>query len=304
MGTFSEIYLGIEAEARKNAEKNFFLDYKRESYRPIILYGAGGNCEFACFALLDIGGIKPTCICDTNRTGSYKYLEDSYAIITPSQLIENYSDAFVLITTWRYEKEIREQLCKMGVMDSQIYFLRWTKILPEKFKEQYLNEYQWAYEFFLDDISKQKVINRIKLHLLGTPCPADSLYKDGYFGYPGIRLEDNEIFVDGGAYIGDSVEEFIDAMDNRKKLYKYIYAFEPDSKNFIKAEERISVFKNVELVNYGLWSKKTELGFVNREFEEGIGSALTTHEGKGNTTVSVISLDAFLKISRWKNGLL
>ncbi len=292
MRTFEESYLKIEVEVQKSDKKDFWEDYVKESYRPVILYGAGGNCEFACFTLSDVAGIKPTCICDTNRTGIYKYMKNCYDIISPQQLMEKYPEAFVLITTWRYEKEIRENLCEIGLSDFQIYFLRYPVMQLSEFREQHLEGYRQAYNFFQDNHSKQKVMDRIRVLLLGEPCPADSLHQDGYFGFSGIELEDNEVFIDGGAYTGDTAEEFINIMDARQKGYRHIYSFEPDTDNILRAEKTLALYNKVELLEYGLWSKKTELQFFSNENGDHIGSALTQKD-KSGCAVPVISLDEF-----------
>ena len=60
---------------------------------------------------------------------------------------------------------------------------------------------------------------------------------DQYFVEDVIQIEENEIFVDGGAYVGDTIQSFINKA-KRKKVNSYkIIAFEPDENNY-------SVLKN------------------------------------------------------------
>jgi hypothetical protein len=172
--------------------------------------------------------VPVTCVCDSTATGSYEYKNVSYKIISPLQLIKDYQEAFVLITTWKYEREIKEHLLGLGFPRNQIYFLRYHKTLSlDLFRDKYFDGYDWAYNFFTDTTSKQRILDRIKLLLWGIPVPPDSLYKDGYFAFPYIELTDNEVYIDGGAFTGDTAEEFINAVC----AYRHIYSFEPDPKN-------------------------------------------------------------------------
>ncbi len=293
MKTFDELYLEIEQEAIQNSCKNIFADMEKEKDHPLVLYGAGGNCEFALFTLAT-KAVKATCVCDSKATGVYQYKDKTYDIITPQQLVENYKDAFVLITTWRHEKEIFDFLCQLGFSDTQIYFLRFPAILsPEVFRQKHLNGYRWAYEFFTDKISRECILDRIRLFLLGTPCTPHSLYQDGYFAFPDIKLKENEVYVDGGAYIGDTAEEFILHMKKEGKNYQYIYSFEPDSNNCVLARKNLSIYSKVEIVPYGLWSHKTELKFAANPNADFIGSSVVQGDNEKFNTVSVVSLDEF-----------
>ena len=180
---FDEIYKEIENEALKSYPRNllakFLANNEKMTDNHLVLYGAGGNCEFALFtcALL---GITVTCVCDSKATGKYRYREQVYDIISPDNLSENYSDAFVLITPWQYEQEIYDFLCGSGFPEAQIGFLRFPQILaPEIFREKHLEGYRWAYNFFADECSRKKILDRMRLLLCGQPCSPDSLYEDG-----------------------------------------------------------------------------------------------------------------------------
>ena len=77
MKTFDELYLEIEQEAIQNSCKNIFADMEKEKDHPLVLYGAGGNCEFALFTLAT-KAVKATCVCDSKATGVYQYKDKTY----------------------------------------------------------------------------------------------------------------------------------------------------------------------------------------------------------------------------------
>ena len=88
MQKFDELYDEIEQEVLINKPKNFFDDLKKEDKaRPLVLYGAGGNCEFAMFTCSFVS-ISVNCICDRNPKGPYVYKDKSYDVISIEKLIK------------------------------------------------------------------------------------------------------------------------------------------------------------------------------------------------------------------------
>lgn len=295
MKNFEEIYEEIENEAVRSYPGNLLAKYLSEGQKntPLILYGAGGNCEFALFTCA-LFGITVTCVCDSKATGVYKYKEQIYDIISPGELLENYSDAFVLITPWQYEQEIYDFLIMSGFPDVQIGFLRFPLTLtPELFREKYLEGYRWAYDYFTDGHSRQKILDRIRLLLCGQPCPPDSLYEEGYFAFPGIELREDEIYLDGGAYVGDTAEEFMNNMKANGKNYKYIYSFEPDPHNYQKTVKNLSKYSKIDVIPYGLSSQETELRFVSTQLADSIGSHIAQNKNEETIVIPMTSLDLF-----------
>lgn len=293
MKGFDELYTEIEEKAKTLIIRNVFLDMSKTGNEKLILYGAGGNCESAFF-LCAYMNIKVKCICDSYAKGTVLFRNEVYDIISPEQLVSNEKDAYVLITSWKYENEIYEALLEKGFPKENVYFLRcpWS-VSVEEFREKYLEGYRWAYDFLEDEGSKQKVIDRIKLLLLGLPCPPDSEYKDGYFGYRGLLLDENETYVDGGGYIGDSAEEFIMNARKNGRQYRWIYSFEPDREICKIAETNLQQHENVEVVAAGLWNKTTQLQFFVKQ--ESMSSGFCKETGETSILVPVVSLDEFFE---------
>lgn len=299
MEIFEDRYLKIEKEISENRKKSLFDVWKKgEQNKPLILYGAGGNCEVAMYVCRGYMNFSIACVCDSNAEGVYRYKQEEYNIISPKELLDHYLDAYVLITTWRYEQEIYDFLCGLKFPEEHIYFFRNPHtISTDIFRERYMEGYCWAYAFFPDKRSKQNILNRIQLLLTGggRPCSPDALYEDGYFSFPGITLQDQEVYVDGGAYTGDTTEQFIKAMKCTFKNYKHIYSFEPDSHNCKMAEKNLKHYSNVNIVPYGLWSSEVVLKFTSDLCTEGMESHLIQNpENENNVSnVSVVSLDNF-----------
>lgn len=96
----------------------------------------------------------------------------------------------------------------------------------------------------------------------------------------------NEIFVDGGAYHGETAMEFA----KKCPSYERIYSFEPDSVNFTQLIDKIQgKVENVTCVNAGLWNENTTLCFDS----EGDRTGASVKAG-GKEEIKVVALDSIL----------
>jgi hypothetical protein len=66
-----------------------------------------------------------------------------------------------------------------------------------------------------------------------------------------MKLSKDEVFIDCGAYIGDTIDEFL----KRCPDYKQIVAFEPEPKNFEKLRENYGNNSKMILINAGVYDK-------------------------------------------------
>jgi FkbM family methyltransferase len=112
-----------------------------------------------------------------------------------------------------------------------------------------------------------------------------SPYDEEFFAPDILTYGNNEVFVDGGAYDGDSFETFSAA----SKKYEQAYLFEPDFEIYRRAEKKMSRNKNVTVCNYGLWSVTDELFFSSTG---GMDGSLSK---SGDIQVDVVSVDDFIK---------
>ncbi|MBQ9433048.1 MAG: FkbM family methyltransferase [Synergistaceae bacterium] len=74
--------------------------------------------------------------------------------------------------------------------------------------------------------------------------------KESYFHNPFFNIGDSEVYLDVGAYNGDSVRAFVEATEGK---YRKILAVEPEPKNFAELEKyvRDSNLHDVELFRNG-----------------------------------------------------
>jgi FkbM family methyltransferase len=288
MDSFNEEFAKIEKEIPlPNIAKTIDAMKSDGGRHPIILFGAGQMAGVAHKYCLN-GGLTITCICDSYKTGIHH--DTDLPVISPVELLEKYKDALVMIATWQYEREITGELMQSGFSEKQIYPLpSLTRRIPiDEFKKKYFEGYAWIYRFLDDERSRQLVIDRARLYATGkvlepnTQC--DCYYEDGY-----ILLGKNEIFLDGGAFIGDSAEAFI----ARSEAYSHIYAFEPDALNYEQARRRLIKYPDVDVIHKGLFGTETELTFFHNTTMSAGSSFMYGAISNEAQTLPVTAIDVF-----------
>lgn len=105
-----------------------------------------------------------------------------------------------------------------------------------------------------------------------------------YFPRSILRKMENEVFIDGGGYVGDTIVAFASFWG--KNYWKKIYTWEPNEINRSKLTKTIEQygFKNINVIPFGLWSEKSELSFSMH----GAASCISKN---GTIRVSVDTID-------------
>jgi FkbM family methyltransferase len=104
-----------------------------------------------------------------------------------------------------------------------------------------------------------------------------------------MPFAENEVYVDGGSYDGDSLRMFIDRVKGR---YDRIYAYEPDQRTFERLTQNFSGEDRVVPVAKGLFREEMTLRF------DDAGTRGSLFTDTGSVTVPVTSLDKDLQGSR------
>ncbi|MCL1994633.1 MAG: FkbM family methyltransferase [Defluviitaleaceae bacterium] len=212
---------------------------------------------------------------------------ENVPIIKPEKINE-YDDTIIFLGTLsaQFQKEMREQLISLGINESRIVNGDGiSSTSTADFEKTHYNGYERTFNLLADEKSKNILLQQIK-SLFGKHEFEHSNPDDQYFESDVISFTDNEVFVNGGCYDGATDKEFIKRVGGS---YRYIYAFEPDPKNYVVSSGNLKDIRNLELVNKGLFSKDDTLFFAAL----GIGSSKIDETAK--TKVHVVSLDSFFK---------
>lgn len=122
-----------------------------------------------------------------------------------------------------------------------------------------------------------------------------------FFDRFGFFNRDGEIFVDAGAYVGDSIERFIWSVNG---VFRHIHAFEPGKTQFEAIQKRVSRLlsewalkpESISLVNKGISSTSgiVRVSDGSHLIQTRIEDSTTEEEGDQTTDVRIISLDEYL----------
>lgn len=123
--------------------------------------------------------------------------------------------------------------------------------------------------------------------------------KDQYFALREFSvIDENEVFIDCGAFVGDTVEQYI---WNRDGVFKKMIAFEPDAGNYKALSARVERLKKewnitddrLLLYPYGISEKNSEGSFVSYGDNYGLGSKFI-ESSDGENGCKVVALDDFV----------
>lgn len=282
MNTFQKELQEIKRQYDAGTVADKIQKYKNEwGDKPVILYGAGTLSGFVMEHLKN-HDVMISGFADTFRSGVHK--TTGLPIISAQELKENYSDAVVIVTSELHGKSIRKTLKEIeypGMIYSFEELLSFYTIPYEEFVP-HIEGYEWIYNYYTDEVSKKIVIDSIKTRILGTQMTPSSNAQ--YFEPDICPLSDQEVFVDGGCFIGDTAEEFIRQTNGK---YNHIYGFEPDRGNIQKAIANLSSYPNIDIMCGGLWHVTNTVKFVSGQF----GNSRITEEG--DEIVKTYGLDNF-----------
>ncbi|MCD7958061.1 MAG: FkbM family methyltransferase [Ruminococcus sp.] len=101
-------------------------------------------------------------------------------------------------------------------------------------------------------------------HLLGVTTPKTEIYKKI------IKLTPNEVYVDLGAYNGDTIQEVLQLTHGK---FIRIYAMEPDRKNFKKLCKYVNDMQYINAYHAVAWCKDTMVPFATKAGRQSAVSA-------------------------------
>jgi FkbM family methyltransferase len=153
------------------------------------------------------------------------------------------------------------------------------------------DQYRWLGSELADARSRQVLDSVIQFRLTAEPLVLVPVLEEGRY-YRGLyhptslfELASNEVYVDAGAYDGDSVRRFIERVEDR---YERILAFEPDPQTYARLKESFAKEPRVQTINAGLHRHKAALRFRN----DATRGAIFTDDG--DCSIDVVSLDDVL----------
>lgn len=245
-------------------EKQDIWSRLQNTNKPIVIYGVGDGANKIIKAC-NLHNIKISDIFVSDNCNK-KYNLDNFEVLKFSDIKTKYEDFIILLAFG---------VCCDNILDA-IYQINnnYELLAPDVpvvgdglFNYDYLikniEKINKVYNFLEDDLSKKVFIDNINFKLSGKIEYLKNITTDRNEVFKNIiRPCSNEVFVDLGAYNGDTVSEFINFCNNK---YSKIIAVEPDFKNYIKLKNYIALnnITNIQTHNLAIWNKQETLFFSN-----------------------------------------
>lgn len=294
--------LFAEGEAAAIArERSAFDLLAGPSKNSIVLFGAG---HFGRRTLTGLrrAGLEPIAFID-NAAGLWGTTVEGVPVLSPQEAAERHGEqATFVVTIWKgdgtdrmaqREAQLRSLGCRHVTTFVPLYwkyaeFLlpHYPVDLPHKVHQQ-ADEVRRAGHLWSDDDSRGEYLAQLRWRLLGDfslPSPVEHTI---YFPLEICPLTDDEVFVDCGAYDGDSIRSFL---DQPKKSFRKAYSFEPDPVNFKKLQEDVSLQAECDSIVLQCAAVGAHNGTVTFSGDGNEASSV----GKGEMVVNCVTLDSVL----------
>ena len=290
--------------AREQSE----FDRLARSVDKLALFGAG-NLGRETLACLRTDGITPIAFSD-NRPGMWGSAIDGIPVLEPSEAarLVGARGAF-LVTIWNDRQRFAataQQLRALGcpnvfaspalrwkyqgrLLEFPFFFLDLPSRLYDAKDDALRGATVWA-----DDASRREYVAQIRLRMLGDletlPAPAPDQYAPRDLFAP----SDREVFVDCGAFDGDTIRDFVAAWEGR---FESAYALEPDPATFRRLLQTVDqlppgIRSRITPVQAGVGERSETVSF---RADGTMGAAIAAD---GDVTVMIHALDDMFERER------
>lgn len=257
--------------------------YLKTADKPIVLYGMGNGAD-KIINVLEQKGIPFKGVFASDGFVRNKTFH-GFKISSYKDLREEFSDMIVLLCFGSERPEVLENIKRIA-HEQELYAPEVPVIGGGLFDEEYYssheNEFKEIYNFLADEQSQKTFLDIIKYKLSGKidylfDCEVskDEPYKTF------LRLNENETFMDLGAYTGDTVSDFL----KRVSSYNKIIAVEPDRKSFRKLKANTENISCIRIENVAV---SKECGILPFSMKGGRNSSAF----RGETLVEFKNIDS------------
>jgi FkbM family methyltransferase len=294
-----------ESPASAQARARDTLEQKIGSLeRDFVLFGAGNLGRKALKMLRGIGK-EPVAFID-NNPALWGTQHEGVKICSPGQYAQQFDSAQVGVITTIWCGEATDTMAdrigplrQSGFRDiayfghlawhfPDVFLPHYSLDLPSKVLDE-VERIERAFSLLADDESRKLFVDHVEWRLTLDydllPPPAPDMI---YFNKKFVNTSAHEVLYDVGAYIGDSVEDFLKT--DRGPAFAQIHAFEPAANNFVKLKQYCA--------SLGALSGKVfphhmalgnEVGSIQVEASHGPASRV----GLGQESVAVTTIDLF-----------
>ncbi len=296
--------LESDVSAVKTLETSAFDNLAGGAGKPLVLFGAGGIGR-KTLAGMRKHGIEVLAFADNNPAAWGKTIEGVKVLSVVDAAAAYGKTAVFVITIWKGEATDR-----MGDHQRQLEKLGCTSIIPFgylywKYPETFLPHYSLnsphhvyeqredvthAFALLSDEASRREYLAQIRWRaLLDFDSLPDPVKDQIYFPKDIVKPLPDELFIDCGAFDGDTLQHFINA---RRGQFAGVVAFEPDPKNYLALEKYVASLADAVrgkiAIHQAAVGAKTGKVYFNAQGNE------ASFVGAGDLEVNCLPLDTVL----------
>lgn len=235
----------------------------KNSGKPVVLYGMGDGADkvLSAFEKFNINATAVMASDEFVRGQSFH----GFTVKKLSELEEELGDFTVALCFASQLSEVMQTIKNVAAKHKTLVPsvpVFGDILFDDEFLDNFSDEIEQAYNLLADEQSRRVYKNVLAFYRTGELKLLDEITTDKSEAFNNIlRLGKNEVYVDLGAYNGDTIDEFLSYTDGS---YRKIVAFEPNDKNFEKLKAHCADMENVELWQLGAYSRNTVLTFNNK----------------------------------------
>lgn len=244
-------------------EKKSCWQVLKEETRPVYIYGMGNGAEKIMNVFEEYGIEVKGFFASDEFVRGHSFM--GYKVKKYSEVCEE-EDDFVIVLAFAagYDSLIEkiENMASEHTLYAPDVPIEGGGLFTYEYCLEHADELEEVYSFLCDELSREVFTDVINFRISGKieylkkiTTPKSEVYTDI------IKPRGSEIYVDLGAYTGDTVAELLEYTDGK---YEKIYALEPDKRNYKKLVRSTEGMKNVETLNCAVWNCDTELMFADK----------------------------------------
>ena len=284
------LWSNLVARIAESAPKDF------KPNRPIVVFGAGDRGKFAARTLRD-RGFNVVAFCDDAQE---KWGTEFHGLpVVPSYAVEDMKpEPFVVVAVETTEKQdaILKRLNFMQLDAASVGAFVYPNVV---------DRIDAVYYSFADERSREVLYHVLLAHYEQDKRHFQPIFEDRQYWCMGF-LENtaDHVFVDAGAYTGDTMEDFVRRTHGK---FHEIISFEPTKSLFKNVEERKAFLSQrwglqdwqITPVYGGVGEVDCEMPLIIKDSDtNGAGNSFYDIAERTGETVHVYALDSYLKGDR------
>lgn len=244
-------------------EKNVW-DSLKETTLPIVIYGMGNGADMIIDKLESLGIAFADIFASDEFVRGHSF--HGKTVLKYSQVCEKYNDFVIVMAFAVHDKKMLDRVRELSEYHTLLFPdvpVVGDGIFSREYIEEHDEEFDRAYALLSDEKSRESFLDVLNFKVSGKTeylFKCEKKKEEIYSEY--LHIGSDEIFMDLGAYDGDTIREFLSASGGS---FRKIYAVEADPKNYKKLTANIDGIDKIETFNLAAWDKAEVLSFEKKK---------------------------------------